>query len=733
MVHAMAIGIAHGLAIHEHDADYGRNPAIFAREQSGKKPYLLVEWEDQVDAEPKPAQSLKLTAHEDAVTRLTFTPPVHGFAYEVFVNDIRLGQHNIPLVDGASTQSIAIRDLPATLDRKATHQVSVVTLNRTGQRSKATTMRGVLFHEQAIKFPEPAMTSSGSQAPVPQAAAQNEISIIPLLDKYDSAGEPVGELPQGYRTNNSLFDGKRVRLQAAAGEVVGFQILLPRTLSAVPKVTLDDASMRIDLHRAVYVASQGRKIPDPLLPLNDDRIQDTGGDAVVVVDIYVPFEAVAKTIKGRIEIAPGKEIPLDVEVLPFSLPKRATFFCEMNSYGLPDKVEEYYALQRVAYDHRVHANILHYSHHTAAPGARKCNLDMRLLSGRRMDNKRYDNVQPMATSAYWDDFVEAFGPYIDGSLFRDGHRGAIPAPGFYLTFHESWPLNCRAYFNGNLDAYKAFEHAPAYSQTYVNVLQDFARLAKSKGWTDTGFQVYFNNKGSLNELTKAPWILDEPTSFWDFRALNYFGELTDRGSAAAPEVSIDYRVDISRPEFCRGELSQRDDLWVVSSWAFEHYRRLVTDRIESDRLKAWIYGTSNHVHDTNRNLQAWALDAWSGGATGLVPWQTVDKSGAALKNADQLGIFIFDQDSDGKTVIRHSLRLKAYREAQQLIEYLNLVKSKQEWTQAEMIRFVTHYVDLDTEVSKTSEADAGTSAYPRLSPLGLERLKRAAAELLSQP
>ncbi len=100
--------------------------------------------------------------------------------------------------------------------------------------------------------------------------------------------------------------------------------------------------------------------------------------------------------------------------------------------------------------------------------------------------------------------MTAFGPYIDGSLFQNGHRGPIPAPGFYLTFHESWPLNCRAHFNGNPDAYEAFREQPLYAETYVNILQDFARLSQSKGWTDTGFQVYFNNKGSLNEKTKAP-------------------------------------------------------------------------------------------------------------------------------------------------------------------------------------------------------------------------------------
>ena len=105
---------------------------------------------------------------------------------------------------------------------------------------------------------------------------------------------------------------------------------------------------------------------------------------------------------------------------------------------------------------------------------------------------------------------------------------------------------------------------------------------KSKGWKKTGFQVYFNNKGSLTDQSKAPWILDEPSGYWDYRALQYYGELTDRGREAAPQVKIDYRIDISRPEYCRGQLSHRSDLWIVSSWAFQHYRRLVTDRIELD-------------------------------------------------------------------------------------------------------------------------------------------------------
>ncbi|QDT99977.1 fibronectin type III domain-containing protein [Gimesia aquarii] len=726
MIHAMAIGVAHGLALHEHSADTRRNPTIFAHEQSGKKPYLMVELDDQVDAVPDAPTELRLVSADSTSAQLMLKSPLRdGFAYEVTIDGKLLGRHNIPLVRNGHEQSIPLRDLPSSIAADRPYEIKVVTLNRTGQRSKPAVLRSVVLKSGLIDKPRVTFARAHSS---PVAG----LSVIPVTDKYDASGKSVGKLPRDYRTHNAIFDGRRVQLTAAAGEVIGFQILLRGDTGkkVSVKVQLDEPEPRIDLYQAVYVPANGRSIPDPLLPLPDSISLKPDTDRSVVADIYIPFNASPGLRRGKITISDGRVVPLMIKVLPFALPRQASFFCEMNSYGLPDHVNDYYALQQIAYDHRVHSNILHYSHHTAAPGARKSNFDMRLRSGRRMDNKRYDGIQPGSKVGYWDDFVEAFGPYIDGSLFKDGHRGPIPAPGFYLTFHESWPLNCRAYFNGNPDAYQSFADRPVYAQTYVNILQDFARLAESKGWKQTGFQVYFNNKGSLNEKTKAPWILDEPASYWDYRALQFYGELTDRGRIA-PEVQINYRIDISRPEYCRGQLDRRDDFWVVSTSAFQNYRRLVTDRMQRDGLKVWVYGTSNHVNETNRNVQAWALDAWQDGATGIVPWQTVNKSGSALKKADQLGLFIFDKNAANETVIRHSMRLKAYRDAQQLIEYLNLLQKQRGWTQDQMRRFVNQFVNLNAQVTKTNEADAGTTAYGRLSASGLEILRMAAAKLLT--
>ena len=728
MVHAMAIGVAHGLAIHEHDADYGRNPTIFSREQSGRAPVLMVELDSDSEPAAEAATRPRLEAIDGTSARVWFEAPSDGFAYEVQVDGVSVGRHNIPLVEPGSTQAVELRDLPPSVVRAGPHDVSIVTLDRIGRRSEAATITGELFVGTGLEFPEPI-------EPRPILDALSGLSAIPLTDKYDWNGKAVGDLPESYRRHNSIFDGRTVRLQAAAGEVVGFQLLVRGTRATTLEVGFRDWSPRVDLWQALYVVDGGSRIPDPLLPLPSPLPLDAERDQAVVVDIYVPFDSAAGARTGNVRLSDGRELEIELEVLPFALPREASFLCEMNSYGLPDRVEDYYALQRVAYDHRVHCNVLHYSHHTAAPGARKSSLDMRLPSGRRMDNRRYDAIEPGATGAYWDDFIVAFGPFLDGSCFADGHRGPIAAPGFYLTFHESWPLNCREFFNGDPDAYQAFHDAPVYADTYRAIMTDWARTAHRSGWDAAGFQVYFNNKGSLNEPTKAPWILDEPASYWDYRALRYYGELTDQGLADAGSESprTRYRIDISRPEFCRGQLAGRDDLCVVSSRAFADYRRLVTDRMAHDRIDVWVYGTSNPVATSNRQLIAWGLEAWSHGATGLVPWQTVDKTGDALRSADQLGIFIFDQSNADEIEIRHSLRLKAYRELQQLIEYLELVRRRKGWSQQQMREWVTHYVSLEGDVEQQSEEDAGTVSYDRGSLLATESLRRAAIELLSRP
>src|SRR5690606_10650725 len=211
----LALGIAHGLAIHEHDADYGRNPTIFAREQTAKKPYLRVTLSDQLEPPPLAASALQVGVVDEGAANLTLVAPTQGFAYEVFVDDLPLGRHNIPPVIAGETQVISLRDLPSPL-AGATHRVRVITLNRTGQRSETATAH--------FTWPKPAAIARPTVSFPPAAAYPVvDVAVIPVSDKYDQRGNAVGSLPRDYRTHNAIYDGQRVRLRAAAGEVVGFQ------------------------------------------------------------------------------------------------------------------------------------------------------------------------------------------------------------------------------------------------------------------------------------------------------------------------------------------------------------------------------------------------------------------------------------------------------------------------------------------------------------------------------
>ena len=777
LVHALATGTAYGLALHEWSADYSRNPTIFAREQSGKQPYLeVVLAEGPDEAKPgRPGDNCTPYMRDDPDSlHFWFACPQDAFAFEVTVDGKPLPRWNIPFSQPRTSRWIPIRDVP--FDYRKPVTLSLVSMNRQGVRSEPFTRTAKPLDIKPLRLPNvPPVVSAG---PTTQG-----LTVIPLEDKYDAAGKPVGAMPTDYQVRNEVFDGQTIRLAAARGEVVGFQALIKRGTRNPERgaekednkitVQCDLPGVRVEAYRAVYVQCEGgRRIPDPLVPLTPtEEIALSADEATpVCVDVYVPFDFKPPEVKGLLKLSDDRTLPILLAVRNFALPREASFLCEMNAYGLPDKTSEFYRIQQIAYDHRVHANILAYSHSSTAPGARKSNIDMVLdttagigiresgfgksesggakpsspdseslipnpaVALRRMDEKRYNAIAPGDKRGFWDDFALAFGPYLSGAYFKDGWRGPVAAPGFYLTFHESWPLKVREFTSGDPDAYEAFKAKPVYAETFVAVLRDFIDRAGREGWGRAGFQVYLNNKGSLGDPNKAPWILDEPTSYWDYRALAYYGDLVRQATGLIGKVNVRYRIDISRPEFDRGQLRGLHEMWVVATGAFHQYHRLIADRMEWTCLKVWVYGTTNKVEESNRTVQAWVLDAYRGGARGIVPWQTVSKDGSAMTKADQLGLFIFTKDADGKPVVRHSMRLAAYRRAEQDVEYLELLcHGKDGLTESQLRAFIDHYLNLSGTVRTAYAEDAGTPEYSKATPESLRQLREGAAFLLSRP
>jgi len=166
----------------------------------------------------------------------------------------------------------------------------------------------------------------------------HRIEVIPQLDKYGAVGRAVGQFPRSYRVHNEIFDGKTIHLAGARGEVVGFQALIKGKGDVI--VTCNVPGMRVDRFRAIYVPSKVGRIPDPLITF--EKLTLSPDEATpVFVDVYVPFGFEGRDVKGVFRISDGRELPIELRVRNFSLPKRASFFCEMNGYGLPNRMSEF--------------------------------------------------------------------------------------------------------------------------------------------------------------------------------------------------------------------------------------------------------------------------------------------------------------------------------------------------------------------------------------------------------
>ena len=135
-----------------------------------------------------------------------------------------------------------------------------------------------------------------------------------------------------------------------------------------------------------------------------------------------------------------------------------------------------------------------------------------------------------------------------------------------------------------------------------------------------------------------------------------------------------FRCDISRPEWQRDSLDGVLDYNVVGG-AMRQYPRIVMDRKEANGEIVVEYGSSNGVEASNVQPVGWAIDAWSRGADGILPWQTVGTN-ASWKKADSLSLFYPGRDA--KEGPSPSIRLKAYRRGQQDVEYLTLLSQVHE-------------------------------------------------------
>lgn len=699
------------------------NRYVHSRESGEENaPYFTV-WLGPVDREPPPAPT-RLMAETEGLpageARVSWAVPADSgpagtIGFFVEADGEPLPRYLIPPARRlAEKVTMRLRDL--VLERGASVELTVRAVDAAGNVGPAASTSIRLSDKVPAALPGKSPQPYQGAGPLPKLGAAR-VAIIDALDKIQPlTGKMIPEQAAGYLAANHLWsaEDKQVRLAAARNEFVAFQIVLDGPVSGVrPSLTFDEKSkgIRAAFARYWHVPSELGPLVDPVVslagpvdvPSPEEHIPGLARSSILC-EVYVPHYASAGLHRGTLQLRSGSEalkVDVAVWVWDFTLPDVLSFLPEMNCYSLPDNERDYY---RLAHEHRTVLNRVPYSQRGEVDQGCAPAWDGRALDW-----------------AAWD---ERFGPYLDGSAFADLPRSRVPLDCLYLPLHENWPSKIEGHYNGGYWADQAFD--AAYREAFVEVARQMAEHLQSRGWHQTIFQCYLNNKNSYKHRGwsrgSSPWLLDEPANFQDYWALRWFGEAFHEGvrKALGPSgagAKLCFRCDISRPQWQRDSLDHVLDYNVVGGGAFRRYHRLVTDRKGEFAQIVVDYGSANAIEESNVQPVGWCLDSWTLSSDGVVPWQTIGTE-QSWRRADRLSLF-YPGQVVGRDEPVPSIRLKAFRRGQQDAEYLTLLARASGEPRWSLGRAVRQELGLAAEHRGTgsgAEEDAGVVHFADLLP-----------------
>jgi hypothetical protein len=407
------------------------------------------------------------------------------------------------------------------------------------------------------------------------------------------------------------------------------------------------------------------------------------------------------------------EIRVVLHVHDVVLPDRLSFLPEMNCYDLPENDLEYYKL---GHRHRVVLNRLPY-YQNGRLAVDRCP---------EWRDGKFD----------WERYDAHYEPLFTGQAFAELPRGSVPIECFYLPLHENWPSPMEGNYNGSYWADQAFPES--YRQKFIDAVEQSADHFQTKGWMDTRFHVYLNNKVDFKKRGwsrgSSPWLLDEPANFQDYWALRYFALATAEGRSrlgnvqAGSKARLLFRGDISRPQWQRDTLDGLLYYAVISFSSFQEYRSLVLDRKFRDGQEVVVYGSNNPIGTNNGMSVAWCWDAWSQGADGVVPWQTVGRQ-ESWERADELSLF-YPVNTVPSSKPVPSIRLKAYCYGQQDVELLTQLSSKANVSRYALGEWIRPQLNLQS-TAKTQEGFVEPAAWNDYSAWTPEQIHRYRMAVLS--
>jgi hypothetical protein len=717
---------------------YLPNRFLYSRESGKNIPWLEV-WTSGTDTIPPDAisdiseENIPLQAGEALLT--WESPEDHGggktigflVSYKDNEKIKQFPRYMIPLA-GAAGEKVLMHIQDLNFNPGKILDVTIKPVDSAGNIGLPYTQKIKLSSSKALTFPAGKdLILSPAEVNLPEVKGL-KVGVADLLDKVNpQTGQMVPPRNKGYLGGNHIFSApeKLIRLQAARNETVDFQLVLNGKADDI-KIQYDfqkNPLLHPRIYQFAYVKKKNKKgklstyLPDPLVPLKDSfTIPSNAGKVIVpkqkyhslLLELYIPHNETPGLKKGRVTVLAGGEmLALDVEltVWDFTLPNKLSFVPEMNAYGTVYPFNDY-KYYRLAHEHRTCINYLTYGWHglpTLAP---------------EWDGNDFD----------WTDWDKEVTPLLNGTAFNDLPRKGEPVDVFYLPFSENWPVDIFKHYQPSYWADEAF--SDPYAEELKKAFASFSRHINEKGWHETTFQFYLNNKvynrGRFDK-SSAPWIFDEPINTQDFWALRWYGLLWHSAvNQIQGSAKLWYRADISFSQFSRDILLGITNVEYLGGNNFQKTRMKYDENILWGQSYFAEYGSANNIEDSNMQPTLWCISSWAKGAIGVLPWQTIGDDSSWFE-AKQTSLFYPSPDGP-----LPSVRLKAFTRGQQDVEYLTFLETIYHLPRFGIKNWLQKEIKINDTVSKKHEQDAGTALFTDVSPFQLWKLRYQLALMISK-
>lgn len=768
VVAARVAGLSHGFMVNDDVGctwsyedgkfDYQLYPNHYINSRESKKfaPYLEVWTDGQDEQAPEPVKEIvvKTDGFPAGEALVTWKTPADkgggktlGFnvSYTAGEKTAEMPRYLVPMAGKVGEEvRMHIQDLSFQPGQEIT--LSIAPVDSAGNVGKATTKKVELSATPAV-FPiaEGDLKPFEPSTDLPEVGGL-KVAVLDMLDKVEArTGKMLPDHPEGYKGGNHLWSAKQklIRLQAARNEAVCFQVNLDGKSDGVTaKLDFDGAAVEPSVYRFDYVTVTGGRrlrraraaasrpaatqpaettveyMPDVVVPLTgplpipaqDDPEAAKQTNASLLCEVYVPHKVAPGVKKGTLTIASaGQTLQLKVEltIWDFTLPDQLSFVPEMNAYGAAGPTAQTIGYYKLAHEHRTCLTRLYYHWNGQVDYAPK------------VQDEKVD----------WSDWSKQFGPLFDGSAFKDLPRSGEPVDVFYLPFNENWPLDYYKYYQ------KSYWPETAFPQEYKTKMQrafaDVAKLIDGKGWHNTTFWFFLNgkvyNKRAGWDRAVSTWVMDEPRDLQDFWALRWYGNLFHQAvDPVKGKARMWVRSDVSYSPWGRNTLWGVVDTECLGGGDAQRIRMKQDEQVLWGKSAFTQYGAANHPSEPNVQPVVWSLLCWSNGASGLAAWQTIASPNQWSQGSETAVLY---PAKNGR--ILPSIRLKAFRQGEQMIEYLTLLGDTYKQPQFAVAAGMKQAIDLTSAVHKSYEDDAGTARFDKADPTALWLLRYRVGQMVS--